>query len=83
MSQDTEGGFAGYEFPNGTIVHNSEHESDGTFRRMMTTPKGLRVFNKIDASTPPALTDQDREGITRWKPHLLALVAYCDESPKS
>ncbi|AFO71609.1 hypothetical protein CcrKarma_gp238 [Caulobacter virus Karma] len=35
--------FADYEFANGTQVHNSQAEDDGTFRRMITTPKGINV----------------------------------------
>ncbi len=72
---------AGPGHPNGLAVPAEALELlvDLDIRGMsLTVHKGdqLRVARK-DGQGAPELTDGDREAITRWKIHLLALVAYC------
>lgn len=52
--------FAAYNFPNGTLVRNSEHEADGSFRRFVTTPKGIEVtlLNTVPAEIIGHLAEQ-------------------------
>lgn len=41
----------------------------------------LLITPKADLEPKPTLTDAERQGITQWKAHLLALVAYEPKAP--
>lgn len=43
----------------------------------------LLVTPRSDGDPKPTLTDEERQGIVKWKAHLLALVAYEPKSPTS
>ena len=44
-------------------------------------PGSLRVSRK-DGNGPPELSPADRDGIRKWKAHLLALAVYCQDTTK-